>query len=436
MTLRKEEKMSNWKKYKLTELGVLARGKSKHRPRDASFLYGGPYPFIQTGDIKEANHRIYNYRQTYSAAGLQQSKLWPKDTLCITIAANIADTAILNFEGCFPDSVLGFIGDKSICDIEFIEYLLQHYKKEIQSHSIGSVQDNINLGTFERVEFNIPPLSEQQSIAEILSALDDKIELNLQMNKTLEEMANALYKHWFVDFGPFKEGKFIESELGMIPEGWEVVTMNSMVEFINGYAFKSSELLDEPEGDCYSVFKMGNIKKGGGLKPDGTKSYFKKENSKGLEKYILKRGDLLMSMTDMKDKVTILGHTALMNEDDLFIVNQRVGLLRLNNTKQVGYSFLYILTNNREFIYELRSKANSGVQVNLSTDSIKNSKFVIGPTTINKSFNDVVSPLFEKIFLYSTENETLKNLRDYLLPKLISGEIRVKEADKAVKEIV
>jgi type I restriction enzyme S subunit len=101
-----------WRKFKLTDLGKLARGKSKHRPRDAAFLYGGPYPFIQTGDIKSANHKIFHHHQTYSEAGLAQSKLWPKGTIAITIAANIADTGILSFPSCFPDSVLGFIANQ------------------------------------------------------------------------------------------------------------------------------------------------------------------------------------------------------------------------------------------------------------------------------------------------------------------------------------
>jgi len=89
--------MSDWKKYKLSDIGTLGRGKSKHRPRDAAHLYGGEYPFIQTGDVKKANHKVYKYSQTYSEEGLAQSKLWPKETICITIAANIAETAISLF---------------------------------------------------------------------------------------------------------------------------------------------------------------------------------------------------------------------------------------------------------------------------------------------------------------------------------------------------
>src|ERR1700732_718334 len=103
----------NWLERSLDELGDVSRGRSRHRPRDAAHLYGGPYPFIQTGDIKNASGLITTYQQTYSDAGLAQSRLWPAGTMCITIAANIAETALLSFPACFPDSVVGFIGDQS-----------------------------------------------------------------------------------------------------------------------------------------------------------------------------------------------------------------------------------------------------------------------------------------------------------------------------------
>lgn len=102
---------AEWKPEKLDALGFVGRGKSRHRPRNAAFLYGGSYPFFQTGDIKAANLLLTEYTQTYSEEGLAQSKLWKPGTLCITIAANIAESAILGIEGCFPDSVVGFVAD-------------------------------------------------------------------------------------------------------------------------------------------------------------------------------------------------------------------------------------------------------------------------------------------------------------------------------------
>ena len=117
-----------WHPTKLDEIGFVGRGKSRHRPRNAAFLYGGRYPFFQTGDIKAANFYLTEYSQTYSEEGLAQSKLWKPGTLCITIAANIAESAILGIEGCFPDSVVGFIADPTKADVRFIKYYLEILK--------------------------------------------------------------------------------------------------------------------------------------------------------------------------------------------------------------------------------------------------------------------------------------------------------------------
>jgi type I restriction enzyme S subunit len=247
------------------------------------------------------------------------------------------------------------------------------------------------------------------------------------MNKTLEEMAMALYKHWFVDFGPFKDGEFVESEMGMIPKGWEVKNLGELIDFTNGYAFKSGDLEKDDCDECYHVFKMGHINKGGGLRSDGTKSWISKSKCSKLEKYVLKVGDILMSMTDMKDNMTILGHTALINENDKYIVNQRVGLIRPLNEMNIGYPYLYITTNSREFIEKLRSQANSGVQVNLSTQAIKEAKILAPIKSVNNEFNEIVLPLFQKINQNLIENQTLIKQRDTMLPKLISGELKLKD---------
>ena len=152
-----------------TEFG---RGKSKHRPRNAAHLYGGDYPFVQTGDVRNAGHIVTNYSQTYSEAGLAQSKLWPKGTICITIAANIAETGILNFDACFPDSIIGLIVDPDQARSGFVEYLLQSFKASLQSLGEGSAQDNINLATFENQRFPIPSLAEQDRIVAVLDKFD------------------------------------------------------------------------------------------------------------------------------------------------------------------------------------------------------------------------------------------------------------------------
>jgi type I restriction enzyme S subunit len=161
-----------WKEKRLEDVAkVFGRGKSRHRPRNEPTLYGGKYPFIQTGDVRNADFVVESYQQTYSELGLAQSKLWPAGTVCITIAANIAETAILGFEACIPDSIIGLVVDDSRAVNKFVLYLLRSFKSHLQAQGKGSAQDNINMGTFENQVFPFPPLSDQSEIVARLDSL-------------------------------------------------------------------------------------------------------------------------------------------------------------------------------------------------------------------------------------------------------------------------
>jgi type I restriction enzyme, S subunit len=150
------------------------RGKSKHRPRNDPKLYGDSYPFIQTGDVRNCNHFITRNSQFYSEVGLAQSKLWPKGTICITIAANIAETGILGFDACFPDSIIGIVVDDKITSNNFVEYLLQSVKARIKAKGQGSAQNNINLATFENERFPFPSLEQQKNLVSKLNKLSSE----------------------------------------------------------------------------------------------------------------------------------------------------------------------------------------------------------------------------------------------------------------------
>ena len=155
----------SWEAKGLDELGYVSRGRSRHRPRDAAHLYGGSHPFVQTGDVKHAGLYLTEYTQTYSQDGLAQSRMWPAGTLCITIAANIADTAILGFDACFPDSVIGFIPDDKKADARFIKYLFDALlQRKYKQFTQGAAQDNLSQAKLLSLKFPIPGISEQKQI--------------------------------------------------------------------------------------------------------------------------------------------------------------------------------------------------------------------------------------------------------------------------------
>ena len=154
-------------------LGVVAtldRGKSRHRPRDAKFLYGGLYPLVQTGDITNSNGFVRNYSQTYSEEGLAQSRLWPAGTLCITIAANIGKTAVLTFDACFPDSVVGLIAGEKLT-IEYVRHWFVAMEKATDAAATQVAQKNINLEYLRNLKIQVPSLAKQQQFSSAVNKI-------------------------------------------------------------------------------------------------------------------------------------------------------------------------------------------------------------------------------------------------------------------------
>ncbi len=168
---------NEWEWVRLTDVGEVSRGRSKHRPRNDTILYrDGKYPLIQTGDVARSGGLITSCSASYNDVGLDQSRMWPKGTLCLTIAANIADVGILDFDACFPDSVVGFSAFKPIASNKYFLYMLMAYKAILDSMATRSAQKNINLETIASLAYPLPPLAEQERIVarveELLAACD------------------------------------------------------------------------------------------------------------------------------------------------------------------------------------------------------------------------------------------------------------------------
>lgn len=292
--------------------------------------------------------------------------------ILLTLVGSVGQVAVV------PKAMAGFNVARAVAVIHPLPHIDPEWiglclRSPLLQHLLGSranttVQTTINLKDVRALPIPIPPERERHQITEMLVALDDRITLLRETNTTLEAIAQAMFKSWFVDFDPVhakQQGRapegmdeataalfpdsFEKSELGLVPKGWEIKTIWDVCDFQNGYAFKSNEMTKSTE-NTYKIFKMGNIKKGGGLNRVGTKDYFEIAKSKNLDRYLIKKGDLLMCMTDMKNNVALLGHTALMDVDNQFLLNQRVGMLRSRDVEIANFPFLYILTNSDFFI--------------------------------------------------------------------------------------
>lgn len=419
--MRNKSLKEGWTSKKLEELGFLGRGKSKHRPRNDPSLYGGRYPFIQTGEVKEADLYIGKYSKTYNEKGLAQSKLWKSGTLLLTIAANVAETAILKVDACFPDSIAGFIANPQIADARFIKYYIDTIKLQMQSISRGTTQDNLSLEKIRSFDFLVPPLPTQQKIAAILSAYDDLIENNNRRIEILEEMARMLYREWFVKFRyPGHESdRFYESELGLIPEGWEVVKLGDVYKTTSGGT--PSRKKPEYYGGSISWIKTKELEDKFILETEEkiTELGLKKSSAK-----LFPEKTVVMAMYGATiGKLGILASSSTTNQACCAILTQ-------NNLFSSYYIFLYLLEN-REKIFSLGMGA---AQQNISQQVIRNFDIFKPKDLVLEKFNALVEAMFNSIKVLQQKNNNLRQTRDLLLPRLISGEIDVENLDIKVIE--
>ena len=380
---------SSWKERILTEMGTLQRGKSKHRPRYAFHLYGGPYPFIQTGQIREASKYITKYEQTYSEDGLAQSKLWKKGTLCITIAANIAEIAILGMDACFPDSVLGFIPNKKKCDLDFAFYTLKYFQRELQQMGDGSVQDNINLGTFTQIKFPFPPLPEQIAISSILSSLDDKIDLLQRQNTTIEQLTETLFRQWFVE----------EAE-----ESWEVKSLVEIAEYLNGLALQK---FPAKGNDFLPVIKIREMKQGISENTEICSSNIP-------IKYVIQDGDVLFSWSGSLEVVLWTGGQGALNQH----------LFKVTSNEYPKW-FYYLATKHHLADFKTIAESKSTTMGHIQREHLEQAMISIPSKQMFEDYDLRISHLVDKLIDNNKQIRTLTQTRNTLLPKLMSGEVRV-----------
>ncbi|MBR5786372.1 MAG: restriction endonuclease subunit S [Clostridia bacterium] len=380
----------------LDELGTISRGKSKHRPRNDPSLFDGKYPFIQTADVKNANFYITEYSQTYNEKGLAQSKLWKKGTLCITIAANIADTGILGIDACFPDSIMGFVPYEDKSDVRYVKYCFDILQKQCQQISQGATQDNLSWEKLSTIKFPVPPIDAQKQIADILSAYDDLIENNQKQIKLLEEAAQRLYKEWFVDLRfPGHENTPITDG---IPQGWKEGTIQDIVVY--------HDKKRKPLSGMQRAEMQGKYRYYGAA-----------------------------SILDYVNNYLFDGTYLLLGEDGTVITQDGYPILQYVTGKFWANNHAHVLTGKpdypTEYLYmmfkatKVKDIVTGVAQPKISQARLSNKKTIIPNKEIVRDFCSIVSPMFKQILSLEDQIELSKEARDRLLPKLMSGELEV-----------
>jgi type I restriction enzyme, S subunit len=397
---------AEWRPCRLDHLGFVGRGRSTHRPRNAPHLYGGSIPFFQTGDVKAAGFWLRSYSQTYSEYGLAQSKLWPSGTLCLTIAANIADSAILAVPACFPDSIVGFLPDQTKADVRFVKYLLDTMRLDLQSVSRGTTQDNLSLDKLLGFELRVPALPDQRRIASTLSAYDDLIENCERRIRVLDEMARALYREWFVSFRypGHEKVPLVGSPMGLIPKSWRLCPLNVACHLTMGQSPKSEFYNEFGEG---VAFHQGVSDFGARFPSDRV---FCTSEARMAE-----AGDILFSVRAPVGRINI--------------APKRLGLGR-------GLSAIRHREGQQAFLWEqLRARftrddmmGNGAIFAAVTKAEMENVQILCPPDQLVSTATRQFEPINTAIARIDSTARNLRRTRDLLLPRLLSGQINLSDA--------
>ncbi|WP_298610019.1 restriction endonuclease subunit S [uncultured Thiothrix sp.] len=407
----------HWQDKKLDELGTFNRGKSKHRPRnDPALFVNGKYPLIQTGEVKAANLFIRSHTDKYNDFGLKQSKLWPKNTLVITIAANIAETALLGYPMCFPDSVVGFVADSDESSELFMHYVFTYIRRSIQNSASGSIQDNINIDYLTKLMFKIPEKFYQDKIAAVLFSIDQKIEINNRINAKLEAMAKTLYDYWFVQFDfPDENGKPYKSSGGKmvyskelkreIPAVWEVKELHQIANITMGQSPEGSSYNEDGNG---TVFFQGSTDFG--IRFPNIRQYTTQPSR------FAKAGDILLS---------VRAPVGTMNIADIDCCIGR-GLAALKSKDGFDAYLFYVM----DYFKRLFDRRNSeGTTFGSITKNDLFSLQVAYPDKLLlQAYDDVIAENNKLVLNNQKENQKLTALRDWLLPMLMNGQVQVTDS--------
>jgi type I restriction enzyme S subunit len=407
----------NWKTYKLKEVTNLSTGfafKSKF------YENTGTLKVIRGMNVTEGKLRWGDDSRFWNHSSKEYSKyLIELDDIVIgmdgsKIGKNRAIVRNSDLPAILAQRVARIQAIEGISCQKYIWQLINndHFENYINNIQTGTSIPHISLGQIGNLEIKLPSLQEQQAIASILSAIDDKIENNLAINKTLEEMAMTLYKHWFVDFGPFQDGEFVESELGMIPKGWEVKRLDEI-------AYKRSESYKFKGKEKVVFVNTSDVSNGSFMH----KNYKNIDDLPGQAKKSIYPEDILFS--EIRPINRRFAYVDFNSED--YVVSTKFMVIR--NNELINNKLLNRILTRDETISEFQNiaESRSGTFPQITFDVIGHVQFSLPAIGIQNEFQELVGNLEEQQKSNLEEIKNLTQLRDTLLPKLISGEVRLKE---------
>ena len=386
--------MSQWIKTKLGEIVILNYGKAlKAQDRNA-----GSIPVYSSGGLTGWHNKalineqgiIIGRKGTVGKAYLTYGPFW-----CI-------------------DTAYYILPNPSKYDFVFLFYLLKTLGLEELNED--SAVPGLNRDTAYSQEILLPSLPEQKAIASVLSSLDDKIDLLHRQNKTLESMAETLFRQWFIE----------ETH-----EDWEITTLDCHITVAKGLSYKGAGLTTSDNG--IPLFSLNSVLEGGGYKSAGIKYY----NGDFKERHIIKPGDIIVANTEQGHEYRLIGYPAIIpkTESELSIYTHHLFKISINDDSYLTNAFLYYLLCSKDMHEQVVAATNGSTVNQLSADGLQRPEFKLPPECMVKEFTTQIDFFWKKISINNSQIKNIESLRDTLLPKLMSGEVRVQYAEEAIASV-
>ena len=393
-------------KKRISDLGRIVTGKT---PRTSNAEnYGGKIPFLTPSDDLSGKFAPKTVK-TITELGLSEVSncLLPSKSVCISCIGSDLGKVVITNEPTVTNQQFNSIIPTEENDTDFIYYLMTIVGKELNYLSKTSTAvPIINKSTFADYEIEIPSLENQRRIAKVLSSLDDKIEVNRKINENLEQQAQALFKSWFVDFEPFKDGEFVESELGMIPKGWRVGTLKEIADIIMGTSPSGSSYNTEGIGD---VFYQGRAE---------FSFRFPKRNMYTTEaKRFAEVDTVLVSVRAPVGDINVAEERCCIGR----------GLASVKSKKNYNSYILYLMQSLKN-VFD-RFNGEGTVFGSINKKAFEEMQIIVPTGNVISKFDSIASSMDCQIKRTEQESRSLAELRDTLLPKLMSGELRVPDTD-------